>query len=191
MSDTSELPEDARTEAERLTRLARRAGDESETAAYRERRSDLLAEHGYTARVRDDDRAVLVLYPSEWVEDGTVRTEQVEDVDRGVEIPLEGPGEPEQWEDLAERNRDVAREVGRRHGAVHGANAAALADFASNHYAKLVGSLTPEEREEFLTDYYRRNVWPTDDQRAVVEESVRLAVTVAGADADDPDATAT
>jgi hypothetical protein len=26
----------------------------------------------------------------------------------------------------------------------------------------------------FVEEYYPRNVWPTDDQKAVVEESVRL-----------------
>jgi len=192
MSDTGEVPEQSLTEAERLTRLARGAVDENEAAAYRERRETLLAEHGYTARVREDDRAVLVLYPSEWVEGGTVRTERIDDVDRGIEIPLEGPGEPDRWEELAERNHDVAREVERRHGETHGANATALAEFANNHYAKPVGSLTPAEREEFLTDYYRRNVWPTEDQRAVVGESVRLTMAVADGETDaDSDATTT
>jgi hypothetical protein len=64
--------------------------------------------------------------------------------------------------------------VAGEHGAVHGANARALADFASNHYAKPIEDLTGGERAEFLEEYFPRNAFPTDDQKAVVEESVRL-----------------
>ena len=57
---------------------------------------------------------------------------------------------------------------------VHGANAHALADYASNHYAKPIGDLTGQELAEFLDEYFPRNAWPSDDQKAAVEESVRL-----------------
>ncbi|SNR31670.1 hypothetical protein SAMN06266787_1011233 [Halorubrum ezzemoulense] len=64
-----DVPVEAVDEAERLTRLAREAESaeptpEIEQAAdqYRERRDALAAEYGYTARVRDEDDA-LVLYP--------------------------------------------------------------------------------------------------------------------------------
>jgi len=173
------VPEETKARAEQLTRRARTAVDEREAAAYREERERLLAEHGYTARVREEDRAVLVLYPAEWVENGTVQLDRVDDVDRGVEVPLEGPGEDAAWETVAEHNREVVEAVREEHGPVHGANAEALAEFCNNHYAKPVEKLTPAEREEFLTDYYRRNVWPTDEQKAVVEESVSLAVETA------------
>jgi hypothetical protein len=178
---TAELPEETRREAERLTRRARQAVDDREAAAYRERRADLLDDYGYTARIREDDRATLVLYPAEWVEGGTVRPERIEDIDRGVEIPLEGPGEAAEWEVVDAHNRAVAEQVREEHGPVHGANATALADFSSNHYAKPVDSLSRDEREEFRTEYYRRNVWPTDEQAAVLEESVRLTLEVAEA----------
>ncbi|MFT4923432.1 MAG: hypothetical protein ACI8XM_002658, partial [Haloarculaceae archaeon] len=92
-----DLPDEVTDEAERLTRLAREAIDDNEAAAYRESRDDLVEEYGFTARVREDDRDTLVLYPSEWVVDGVVHPDRVEDVDRGVERPLEGPGEPEEW----------------------------------------------------------------------------------------------
>ncbi len=173
------VPEETRARAERLTRRARRAVDDHEAAAYREQRAELVADHGYTARVREEDRAVLVLYPQEWVEDGTVRPDRIDDIDRGIEIPLEGPGEDVKWEVVATHNREVAAIVREEHGHVHGANADALAEFCNNHYAKPVEKLSPEEREEFLTEYYPRNVWPTDEQKAVVEESVSLAVETA------------
>jgi hypothetical protein len=200
------LPEDVRKEAERLTRLAREgersdeggaggcsardgdpggeaiggvAGDgdvASEAAVHRERRDELLAEHGYTARVREDtDRDVLVLYPTEWTdEDGLVDVTAVEDVDRGFEVPLSGPGDDANWAAVEAHNRAAAERVAAEHGAVHGENAHAFADFMGNHYAKPIERATPGEVEEFLDDYFPRNAWPTDEQRAVVAESVEL-----------------
>ncbi len=173
------VPTETKARAEQLTRRAREAADEREAAAYRRERADLLAEHGYTGRVREEDRAVLVLYPTEWVEDGTVHPDRIDDIDRGVEVPLDGPGEDVAWETVAAHNAEVAAAVRAEHGPVHGANAEALAEFCNNHYAKSVEKLSAEEREEFLTEYYRRNVWPTDREKAVVEESVSLAVETA------------
>lgn len=174
--DEQELPGDVVSEAERLTRLAREAVDENEAEAYREARADLLADHDFEARVREENRDTLVLYPSEWVVDGTVHPDRIEDIDRGIERPLEGPGEADEWETIAEHNHEIAEAVAEEHGEVHGANAHAMADFASNHYAKPIGDLTREEREEFLTEYFPRNAFPSDDQKAVVEESVRLVL---------------
>jgi len=168
-------PEAVVEAAEQLTRRARDAVDAAEAAAYRRDRGERLAEHGYTARVREDEtRDVLVLHPESWVEDGTVRTDRIADIDRGVEIPLSGPGEAADWEAIEEHNRDLVAAVRDEHGEVHGANASALADFMSNHYAKPVEDATGAELEEFLTDYYPRNAWPTDEQRSVVKKSVRL-----------------
>jgi len=76
---------------------------------------------------------------------------------------------------------DVAAAVGDAYGDVHGANAAAFADFMSNHYARPVESATDVEIEEFLTEYFPRNAWPTDAQKAVVDESVELVFESAGA----------
>jgi hypothetical protein len=173
-TDEAELPASVVEEAERLTRRARDAVDPNEAAAYRDRRDELLADYEFTARVREDDDAVLVVHPAEWVEDGTVRPERIEDIDRGIERPLEGTADPDDWEGVAERNRELAAAVEAEHGEVHGANARALAEFMSNHYAKPVADATDEELAVFVEEYYPRNVWPTDDQKAVVEESVRL-----------------
>ncbi|MFC4552954.1 MULTISPECIES: DUF7108 family protein [Halorussus] len=175
-----ELPETVVERAERLTRLAREAVDEAEAAAYREERASLLEDREFVAHEREDDAAtVLVLHPEEWVEDGRIRVERVEDTDRAVEVPLDGPGDPDEWDAVDDHNRSVAARVRDAHGDVHGDNAAAFADFMSNHYARPVESATAEEVSEFLAEYFPRNAWPTEEQRAVVEESVERCFDVA------------
>ncbi|MXR50854.1 rnhA operon protein [Halovenus sp. WSH3] len=159
-----------------MTRLARETVDDNEAEAYREARAELLAEHDYTARVREEEHDVLVVHPEEWVEDGTVYPERIDDIERGIERPLSGPGDPDDWEEVWEHNMAIAEEVEREHGSAHGGNAEALAEFMSNHYAKRIDQATESELEEFVEEYYPRNVWPTDDQKAVVEESVELVV---------------
>lgn len=178
-SATEHLPEGVIDRAEELTRQARRAVDE-EASVYREDRDEMLQEYGYTARIRDEDREVLVLYPLEWVEDGLVVPERIDDLDRGIERPLEGPGETDRWETVERHNRDLARTVEREHGEAHGGNAHALADFMSNHYGKPIDDATGEELQEFLGEYYPRNAWPTEKQRAVVEQSLELVFERAG-----------
>lgn len=182
--ESPDLPTEVVEEAERLTRLARAAVDPGAATAYRDRRERLVAEHGFVDRVREDDPGeTLVLYPEEWVEDGTVRPDRVEDTDRAAEVLLAGPGDPERWERVDEHNREVVATVREDHGDVHGDNAAALADFAGNHYAKEIESLTGGELTEFCTEYYRRNVWASSEQEAVVAESVRLVFEAAGVQA--------
>ncbi|MFC4245476.1 rnhA operon protein [Natribaculum luteum] len=170
-----ELPEETVDEAERLTRLARTAVDENERDAHREKRAEILGAHEFTSRIREDeDGDVLVLHPAEWLEDGTIRTDRIEDVSRAVEIPLEGTGDPDDWSELDAENRRLVEAVREEHGDVHGDNAAALADFMGNHYARPIASATADEITEFLTEYFVRNAWPSEKQRAVVDESIRL-----------------
>jgi len=172
-----DLPADTIDEAERLTRLAHEAVDDGAATAYREQRAALLAEHGYTARIREEDTGdVLVCHPDEWVEDGVIRPDRVEDTDRGVEVRLEGPGDPEQWDDVDAENRAVVERVRESHGEVHGATARALADFMGNHYAKPIAEATPEELAEFREEYFPRNAWPTEKQRELLDDSVELTV---------------
>lgn len=178
----SDLPKEVVDEAERLTRLAREAVDEAEARAYRRERDGVLADHGYAARVRtDDDGDVLACYPTDWVEDGVVRPDRVDDVDRGVERRLSGPGAGDDWEEVAAGNDALVERVREAHGEVHGANARALADFAGNHYAKAVTELTRAELLEFRDEYFPRNAWPTDEQSAAVDQSIRLTFAVADA----------
>jgi hypothetical protein len=167
----SELPREVVTEAERLTRLARRAVDDAEAAAYERDRDERLAEYGFIARVREDDDT-LVCHPAEWLDGDTVRMDRIEDTDRAVEIPLSGSGDPEQWEAVEAHNAEVVDRVAERAGEVHAANARAFADFMGNHYARRVETATPAELREFLTEYYPRNAWPSDEQRDVVARSL-------------------
>jgi hypothetical protein len=174
------LPERAVDRAETLTRRARSAIDENERDAYLEERAQLLSAHGYDARVREGDTgATLVLYPAEWLEAGTIQLDRVEDTDRAIERPISGPGSDADWETVDGHNRAIAARVRERHGEVHGETAAALADFASNHYAKPIEDVTPAEREEFRSEYFPRNAWPSELQCERVSESIRLAVEIA------------
>ena len=170
--DSAEIPASAVAEAERLTRLAREATGPV-AAAYREARAEVAGDHGYEARLREADDT-LVLYPADWLEGGTARPERIEETDRAVEVPLSGPGDPDRWRAVEEHNAEIVERVRERAGDVHAANVRAFADFMGNHYAKPVESATRPELEEFIGDYFPRNAWPTDEQRAVVEKSVRL-----------------
>lgn len=173
LPEEDELPDEIAERAERLTRLAREAVDDAEAEAYRGERAELLTDHDFRARVRDEDMgATLVLHPDEWVADGTIRTDRIDDTDRAVEVSLSGPGDPDEWGAVDEHNREVVARVREAHGEVHGDNAAAFADFMGNHYARPVESATNAEVEEFLEEYFPRNAWPTDKQRALVEESI-------------------
>jgi len=185
-SSTTELPQPVVSQAERLTRLARRAVDENEIEAYRTERAELLEEYGFTPRIRNDDTGdVLVLHPEEWLDEGGIaRVGDIEDTDRAVERSLEGPGDPDDWDEVAAHNDELASTVREECGDVHGANAEAFVTFLSNHYAKRVESATPAEIEEFRTDYYVRNVWPTESQRCALEESLEKIFHVA--DVPDP-----
>ncbi|ELZ58869.1 MULTISPECIES: DUF7108 domain-containing protein [Halorubrum] len=186
-----DVPVEAVDEAERLTRLAREAESaeptpEIEQAAeqYRERRDALAAEYGYTARVRDEDDA-LVLYPDEWMDDGTVQLDRVEDTDRAVEVSLSGPGDADRYREVAAYNEAVAEEVAEREAEVHARTAETFAAFMSNHYVRPVDDTTPETRAEFREEYLVRNGWPTDEQLAVVDESLSVIESIA-ADVDGP-----
>lgn len=171
------IPDDVATEAERLTRLARETIDENEAAAHERRRAAVLAEHGYTARVREAGAsAILVLHPREWVEDGVIRPERIDDIERGIEIPLEGPATDADWEAVEEHNRALAERIAEEHGEVHGRTAHAFADFMGNHYVKRMDEATEREREEFRADYFVRNAWPTAEQKAKLDESLSLVV---------------
>lgn len=185
MSDDStdtdaDLPEPVVDRAETLTRRARAAVDPDEREAYLGERAALLAEHGYTARVREEDTAEeLVLHPEEWLEDGVVQVDRIEDTDRAVEVTLSGTGSEADWDAVEEHNRAVADRVAAEHGEPHGATAHAFADFVSNHYAKTIEETTPAERAEFRAEYFPRNAWPSDEQREALERSLALVVETA------------
>ncbi|WP_331235832.1 DUF7108 family protein [Natronorarus salvus] len=175
-----ELGEEVVRRAERLTRLARAAVDDGEASAYREERDELLSNRGFTTRVRENgEEEVLVLHPEGWEEGGTIHPERIEEIDRAVEIRLTGAADPEDWESVEAHNRALARRVRAKYGEVHGENAETFADFMGNHYARRMETAGEREREEFLTDYFVRNAWPSADQRAAIERSLSLVVEVA------------
>ena len=174
-----ELPAEVVSEAERLTRLAADAAVDAEATVYRERRASIVDDHDFTARVRDADDT-LVLHPAEWVDDGVVRVDRVDDTDRAVEVSLSGPDHGAEWESVEADNEAVVAAVAEAHGAAHAANVRAFADFMGNHYLKRVDDATTDETTEFLTEYYPRNAWPSAEQAAVVEESLELAAEIAG-----------
>jgi hypothetical protein len=180
-----DVPVEVVDEAERLTRLARRAEEDAAAAFYRERRDELAAEHDYVPRLREDDDT-LVLYPDEWMDDGTVQLDRIETTDRAVEVSLSGPGDADRYDEVAAYNEAVADAVAETHGEPHADTARSFAAFMSNHYVRAVDDATPEVREEFREEYLPRNGWPTDEQLAVVEESLAVIESVA-AEVDGPE----
>jgi hypothetical protein len=174
----TDLSDDIINEAERLTRHARDALSEDEADGARRQRDDLLADHGFIARERAED-ATLVLYPDDWIVNGDVQIERIEDTDRAIERPLETPGDESNWEEIEMHNREIVDRVTEQYGEVHGKNAAAFADFMGNHYAKPIEEATRAMREEFLTEYYPRNAWPSKKQRAIVEQSIEITLETA------------
>lgn len=175
----AELPDEVVDEAVRLTRLARGSTDDAEATAYRDERDRLLGEHDYLARIRDSDE-VLVCYPADWMEGGTVRLDLIEDTTKAVERGLGGSAGEEAYEAVAAHNRELVRRVAENHGPVHAANAAAFAAFMGNHYARRIESATATEVREFLEEYYPRNAWPTEEEAAAVEGSLRRLFKAAG-----------
>jgi len=173
-SGDQELPEEVVSEAERLTRLAADAAVEAEAEVYRGRRAEIVEDHDFVPRVREADDT-LVLYPGEWVENDVVQLDRIEDTDRAVEVSLSGPDHGAEWAAVEADNEAIVEAVAETHGPVHAANLRAFADFMGNHYLKRVDDATDAEREEFLTEYYPRNAWPSTEQEAVVEESLTLA----------------
>lgn len=174
-STENDLPKDVIDEAERLRRLERTVIDDDERATYKEHREELLNEYNFTDRVREDGgNEVLVLHPEEWHDpvEGVIRTDRIEDLSRAVEIPLDGPGDPDDWGAVDEQNRALVDTVYEEYGEVHGDNASALADFMSNHYAKPIESASSAELTEFLEEYFVRNAWPSEEQEEVVDDSL-------------------
>lgn len=176
-ADAAPLPNDVVDTAERLTRLARQAADEAEADTYRADRAETLAAHSYTARIRDDDDT-LVLYPDEWLQNGTVQLARIDDTDRAVEIPLSGAGD-DAWATVEADNAALVDAVGEAHGPIHKANARAFADFMGNHYCRRIETATADQVAEFCEDYYPRNVWASADQQAALDSSIEYLFAVA------------
>lgn len=177
-TETGELSEELVRECERLTRLARDAADDREADIYRSDRDERLAAVGYAARFRDEDET-LVLYPEEWVEDGTARLGRIEDTDRAVEVPL-GAVEGESYAAVERHNSRLVETIEAEHGPEHAANVRRFADFMANHYLGEIDAATADQCREFLEEYYPRNTWPSETEAAIVERSIELVFETAG-----------
>lgn len=175
------LPPAVIDDAERLMRLARQAVDDAEAAAYRTDVESTLAEHDYTARVREEeDGDVLVLHPADWLSGDTIDIEAIDDVDDAVERRLSGVGDTTEFDRVDAHNRATVEEVESMAGSVHAANASAFADFMGNYYVRRVETATNGEVIEFLEEYFPRNAFPTAAQEEVIEESLRLVFDISG-----------
>jgi len=180
-----DVPAETVDEAERLTRLARQTDDEAAAAFYRDCRDELVESHDYVPRLREEDDT-LVLYPDEWMDHGTVQLDRIETTGRAVEVSLSGPGDADRYREIAAYNDAVADAVADGHGEPHAETARSFAAFMSNHYVRAVDDATPDVRAEFREEYFPRNGWPSDEQLAVVDESLDLIESVA-ADVDGPE----
>ena len=127
-----------------------------------------------------------MLYPDEWMADGTVQLDRIETTDRAVEVSLSGPGDADRYDEIAAYNEAVADAVADAHAEMHADTARSFAAFMSNHYVRAVDDATPEMRAEFREEYLPRNGWPTDEQLAAVEESLAVIESVA-AEVDGPE----
>ncbi|MDY6780911.1 MAG: rnhA operon protein [Halobacteria archaeon] len=154
--------------AAKLTRLARYSEDEDELL---DERDEMVEERGYRARVREED-STLVLYPDDWVEDGEVVVERIDDTDEAVEVPLRRGGE--EYDDVRDTNDEILGGFEEEFDEKHFVNARAFAEFCENHHTVPVERVTAEHVDEFLAEYYPRNVWVHDETEEVVEESLRL-----------------
>jgi hypothetical protein len=167
------LPESVIERAVSLTRRAQETVDSNATNAYESERDKLLAEHGYRSRIRTSDDT-LVLYPSTWIENGDLDLESIDDTNQAVERSLGGVDTDASWEHVEELNAEVVERIRENYANHHVKNIRAFADFMGNHYLKQVTDATSAERDEFVTEYYPRNVWATETQAAALEESLAL-----------------
>lgn len=177
-TNAASIPDDVIDEAERLTRLARAGRERDGQAVYRKQRATLLDKYDYTARFREADET-LVLYPTDWVENGTVHPQRIDDTSRAVEVPLVATAGEDQFSAVEAHNSELVAAVESEHGPVHGANARAFADFLGNHYLIRVETATADHLTEFITEYYLRNAWPSKKQRAEIETSLQYLFAVA------------
>jgi len=175
--DGAPLPEAVIARAVELTHRARRGDD-----GARADREAVLADHGYTARVRTGDTAaVLVLHPAAWAADEPVDPDAV-NPDMAVEVPLDGGD----YDAVDRFNREVVARVRDRHGPPHGATATALADYMGNHHATRIDAASAAHLSTFREEYLPRNAWPSDAQLEAAAESISLAVAAAEELADAP-----
>jgi len=156
-------------EAARLTRVAVGGDDDA-----RERRDEIAEEHGYDTRVRED--GTLVLHPADWLDENGVVDMDAFDAGEAYEVPLDGGG----YEEACEANDALLEDFVEDADEDEVFNARAFVEFCENHHAVAVENVRREHVEEFLEEYYVRNVWADESAEERVEESVRSLLEEAG-----------
>lgn len=175
----SEIPEGVLDDVVSLSQKAIQAVDQQEISAYQQRRDDLLAPFGYTCRIRtDNDGEVLVCYPKEWLDGDTINIDKMDDLTQAIERPIFDSPSERNFSEIEQHNRAIASGIAKDHGPIHGTTASAFADFMSNHYKQRIEEATVTEFEEFRTEYFPRNAWPSDVQKRVLDETIQLLKTV-------------
>lgn len=175
----SEIPEKVLDEVVSLSQKAIQAVDQQEISAYQQRREELLASYDYTCRIRtDNDGEVLVCYPKEWMAGDTINIDEMDDLSQAIERPVFDSPSEGSFSEIEQHNRTIASGIAEAHGPIHGATASAFADFMSNHYTQRIEDATVTEFEEFRTEYFPRNAWPSDMQKCVLDETIRLLKSV-------------
>lgn len=148
-----------------LARPALGGGDLSEAR-------EAAGQHGFGVRLRD---TVLVLYPEDWLEDGVVRPDV--DVDRAFEVDLADTADRQR---ARERNEKLLGEFESsvERGTVDDVavedvvfNVRRFAEFCANHHGVAVDE-AGDVVEEFVSDYYVRNVWASESQREALVASL-------------------
>jgi hypothetical protein len=129
---------------------------------------------GYRWRMREADNT-LVCVPAGWYSDGVVDPARVDPAE-AIEIACAPSATG--YDAVAAANAEVAAAVSAAYGPVHGENAAAVARFMSAHLRRPIATMTAADRAGF-EEFYRRNVWPSDDARAVCDASVRVTLQLA------------
>ena len=129
---------------------------------------------GFRWRLRETD-STLVCVPAGWYTDGVVDPDRV---DPGEAVEITCAPSASGYDTVARANAAVAASVAAAFGPVHGENAAAVARFMSAHLRRPIATMTDADQREF-DEFYRRNVWPSEEAAAVIEESVRLTLELA------------
>lgn len=148
--------------------LARAAVGGGRDASELDRVRDVASDHGFRARLRDDD--VLVLHPDGWLdEDGVLRGDV--DPDEALEVPL---GDSGGAEEARERNDELLdgfeREVGDEDVWF---NVELFAEYCETHHGVAVDEVTARQLEEFVDEYYPRNVWASESAEEKLERSLQ------------------
>lgn len=155
------------------------SSDRTDVQEIRRERDAIAERHGYGVRLRDADD-VLVCYPLDWLDDGTVDLDSVEDLDRAVEVSLGGGSDD--VADVRDANDAVVEPVLEEADDAVGYDAAAFAEYCENHHRARLGEVSRTQVERFLEEYYPRNVWPPDGAEDRVEEALRRVLDRAGRD---------